>query len=56
MKHYKLVILIDVEDKATAENLRDEIVGAIEDNNESREIDAEAMVGELVAVRFGVRD
>lgn len=47
MNSYRLTIIIDAADAATAELLRDEIVGAIEDNAESGEIDASAFVHDL---------
>lgn len=48
---YTLTVEIVTTSREAAEQLREEIVGAIEDNAESREIDAEGFVGPLDAGR-----
>ena len=47
MKSYRLTIYIDAPNEDEAGKLRNEIVGAIEDNDESGEIDADASVEDL---------
>lgn len=47
MREYRLEIIITAESHEEAEMLREEIVGAIEDNHESGSIEAEASVSDL---------
>ena len=51
MPTFRIIIDIDADDRHEADLLRDEVVGAIEDNVESGEIGAEGYVGPLEEVK-----
>lgn len=51
MAKFRVVVEIEAPTVGDADELRDEIVGAVEDNHESGSIDAKADVGDLEEVK-----